>query len=1274
MKLALVAARHTWQWTLRLSIILILLGAILLSLAPVLVSHLSDYRVKLERSISEYLHAPVRIRGLEATWQDSQLVLRLDGFSLLDPVHKTSLASFKQGLVTLDMPRSLWAGRPVLRNIRLEGVRLILEREADGRLRLMAQAASGPSVSLPEAAAWLFDIHSLDLLADELQLRDVAGGMAPLVFSDLRLSLRADGKERHLGLALTLPPALGRGLQAAVALQGEPHDPAGWTATFYARGDNLALPGWPLPAAPAAGQANVQVWGDWQGQGLSTVIGQAHFQDLLPPKRPGTAALRQLLADLPALSADFAWQRQAGGWRWRSHWTGRDAAGKPVVRTALDLGLDTQEDHLQGHALNLRLQDLTAAAALWLDKPQSTLLTGIAPRGEVPELAFRVALDAKAYTLSARFQELATRAWGHVPAIKGLNGNVFLNQDGGWLDLKGHDLQVDAMDLLRAPVSLDTLAGPLWWRHDATGLRLGSAGIRVAAADLNARLQGSLTLFADGTSPFIDLALDCHDLNIGRASAYLPVPLIKPRLVEWLDRALVSGHVSRGRIVFRGRTADFPFADNEGLFEARLQVDNAVLDYFPGWPRIEGLEAEVVFRNHGLQVVATAGKIFDADLQQVSAHMDDLAHGALAIQARAQGSAATLLRFLRESPLAEKLGGPLADIAVTGDNSLDLALTIPFHHQPIAVKGEVGFTGGSVTLPAWNLALTAIQGSLGFTETGLTASDIRLLFRGEPARLDIDTRRRQDGDRETRLQIEGRFSPKALLGGQAAAIEPYISGRGPWRLTLVVPAASHALATPFDLLLASDLEGVEVRLPSPFGKTAEEQRAFYAHLSSGRTARLHLRLDYDSHIRAMLELTDFPSAPRFSRGELRINAGKASLPAAPGLAVVARLPYLEWPLASGTTGKPGGFTWLSSIDAYLDEWVIGGQRLPGVHLQAEQRAEALVVTVTGETLAGRIQIPAAPSPQAPLRVELRRLALSQAQEKEDATTGTEGPDPRGLPPLWVVVEDLRLDDRPLGRLHLVTLPQANGLHLARLELNSELHRIVANGDWLVREEGQFSRLQARLHSQELGRTLRAFGYAVGLERSEAEAELTVHWPAPFPAFAAALLEGRLALQVGRGQLLEVDPGMGRMVGLLNLQSLSRRLALDFSDLFQKGLGFDSINGTFTLKNGNAYTQDLQLRAPSARIDIEGRIGLKDRDYDQTITVMPRVSSALPIAGTIAGGPAVGAALLLAERLLREDIDQAARYWYSVTGPWEQPVIERIQEPAGLLESPTTGDQ
>src|SRR5690606_34941555 len=136
-------------------------------------------------------------------------------------------------------------------------------------------------------------------------------------------------------------------------------------------------------------------------------------------------------------------------------------------------------------------------------------------------------------------------------------------------------------------------------------------------------------------------------------------------------------------------------------------------------------------------------------------------------------------------------------------------------------------------------------------------------------------------------------------------------------------------------------------------------------------------------------------------------------------------------------------------------------------------------------------------------------------------------------------------------------------------------------------------------------------------------------------------------------------GAGRLLGLLSVAALPRRLALDFSDLTDKGLSFDSVHGDFELRDGDAYTRNLLLRGPAAEIGIAGRTGLGTQDYDQTAVVTGNLGASLPVAGALAGGPAVGAALLLFSQMFKEPLKGIARGYYRITGSWENPVVERV---------------
>ena len=200
---------------------------------------------------------------------------------------------------------------------------------------------------------------------------------------------------------------------------------------------------------------------------------------------------------------------------------------------------------------------------------------------------------------------------------------------------------------------------------------------------------------------------------------------------------------------------------------------------------------------------------------------------------------------------------------------------------------------------------------------------------------------------------------------------------------------------------------------------------------------------------------------------------------------------------------------------------------------------------------------------------------------------------------------------------------------------------------------------------QLASLLEAYDFKEDMTGGELSGTLHASWEGAPWEITPARVNGKLYLLIKNGQLLDVEPGAGRVFGLLSLHTLQRRLSLDFSDLFKKGFAFDKIEGNFVLDNGDAYTNDLVINGPAARIEISGRIGLANNDYDELVTVIPSMTSSLPLAGAIAGGPAVGAALLVAERLLGDKLEQVSRFThthYAVTGPWSDPVFTKIDLP------------
>ncbi len=258
-------------------------------------------------------------------------------------------------------------------------------------------------------------------------------------------------------------------------------------------------------------------------------------------------------------------------------------------------------------------------------------------------------------------------------------------------------------------------------------------------------------------------------------------------------------------------------------------------------------------------------------------------------------------------------------------------------------------------------------------------------------------------------------------------------------------------------------------------------------------------------------------------------------------------------------------------------------------------------------------------------------------------------DPRQWPNITASVDEFDAYGKHLGATHAEIKRVPDGLSLQSFTAKSAGHELTATGSWTNPPTGERGDLKLKLESTDLQQTLVDLGYGPGLTAKHGLLEADVSWPGAPSATLLGRLNGTMKVEVEDGQLLNVQPGAGRVFGLLSIATLPRRLSLDFSDLTDKGFAFDSIHGDFTLESGDAYTQNLLLKGPAAEIGMVGRTGLWRHDYDQTVVVTGSLGQSLPAAGLLAGGPAVGAAMLLFSQIFKEPLKGMARGYYRITG-------------------------
>jgi uncharacterized protein YhdP len=180
-----------------------------------------------------------------------------------------------------------------------------------------------------------------------------------------------------------------------------------------------------------------------------------------------------------------------------------------------------------------------------------------------------------------------------------------------------------------------------------------------------------------------------------------------------------------------------------------------------------------------------------------------------------------------------------------------------------------------------------------------------------------------------------------------------------------------------------------------------------------------------------------------------------------------------------------------------------------------------------------------------------------------------------------------------------------------------------------------------------------------IEAKSARMDFDLNWLGAPSGDALAQAQGHVQLSMDKGQIVGLKPGAGRVLGLTSVAALRRRLALDFSDLTDKGLAFDTARGDLELRDGSAYTDNVLVKGPAAEIGLIGRVGLKNKDYDQTAVVTGSVSNSLPLAA-LAGGPVVAGAVLVFTQVFKQPLKGLARGYYRITGSWDSPIVERIK--------------
>ncbi|HEY3645700.1 MAG TPA: YhdP family protein [Gammaproteobacteria bacterium] len=1286
--------RRLWKWAAGLFAALVILLAAVIGLFRVLTPLVPSYRLQIEQWASTTLRHPVEIHSMGADWSWSGPEATLQDARILSRDRKQLIVAAQEVRLSLDWRALIHGQLPKPSRVVLVGPRLELQHESDGSYLIRGL---GPTRQ-ETPTDWRATLDELLSQTAEIVVKDGqltvydAGHPAPAVFSRIGFKVDNVPLDHRVEGEVTLPAELGRRIGFELHIQGGGVEFSNWDWHARVTGDGLQaakLIAYLPPDAQGylgSGMVDFDAQADSrQGQLQSATLNfDAH--NLVPAAPLGSGPA------VPLAQGRLNWARELSGWRLQLRdlqmQVGHGTAWNPDDLD-LEFAQDPDGEHWSADAAYLRLQDL-AALAEWLPKSEESKLLRLrpfAPQGELSKFGLKLHLfgqQLKDWSVKGDFDRLGLRASEGWPGFDGMSGSIDLADTGGQLQLAAEDADVDFRPLFRNLMHADQARLVARVDHDAHGWRVKTDSFQVSNHDGAAHGRVGMQFPADGSAPVLDLDASVDRGDARNKSLYFPVGIMPKPVVVWLDDAIKSGEVTSGSVSIHGKTDRFPWPDNkDGIFDIQFHAKHVELDYFAGWPPLKDMDADVHFLGPSLEAVAHGGTIHNLVIQDGSkARFAQLKDGVLQVDGSGKGAAGDALDIVRQGPVGAILNGDLDDFAARGPVTGEVHFTLPVTHaQDFVLKGRAELQKVDVwPLKLPDLVARQLQGAIDFGNYGVAVDQIQGTLLGGPMTLGIRTPVGHPG-KASRLAVHGVADAQGIAGVLGYGSERWLTGSTPWQVDGTIPMQPGTRISDLDLALHSDLQGLAIKLPAPFSKAEAESRPLDAEIKMETDDDLSITGIYQAALGLRVDLLPKDGRADFDRGELRIGGASAQRPVKPGFSVdgyLASFDWAEWkpllPEVSSGDAQAGAQVErgavpdvVGDIDLSIGRLSAFGQDLDKVHMALQRAADGWTGNLDSTLVAGNFSVPGTVDAGHPIVLDMDRVQLADnaagvkpAAMPEPVPAKPIHVDPRSVPALRFTAKQFQFGRMSLDNISLALVPRPDGIAFEDVKVVDPNFTIAGNGTWLITPAGQqHTALNADVESKDVQKSLQSLGFDAGLTGDKGSIVAVLNWDDSPMGDAVQTLGGKIHVTLQDGQIQEVAPGAGRLFGLLSINALPRRLLLNFSDVFSKGFGYDSIDGDFLLQSGDAYTQNLLVKGPAASIHLVGRTGLAKHDFDQALIVDPNVGSSLPVVAGLAAGLVPGAVVFLLTEIFKKPLTKAGEVRYHLTGPWDNPVLTKV---------------
>lgn len=1256
--------------------LLIILFAFYVAAGRQFIPALSEYRERIEATLSAQLGMPVTIAELNGIWTGFEPILDLRGFELSSDMSSETRRVMSVDRVSLhfDTLRSLTRFQLVFRLVSLSGVTIELA-QTDGRWHMLGLPPGQGSANVELLANWILAQQLGEISESEIRFQPENG--QPFQVRNIDLKIRKSGSRHRFEGSLDVESEQrGASFRIAADADGDPFDREDFFADIYmaftdARiDDGFRIEGLDFARLDRL-RASGEAWAYWRNGRLDYMLGAIQL-----PEMVWSSEAKAIVLPFQDARADFAWRSGESG-DWSVELTGIDYAwgeNRSVIdslRLRREFGLDQYRISVDRLSLQPIAKLLLASGKL--SEKLQKLLEDMQPSGDLENVQVQYRIDpaaAQRFVARTNFRDVSIGPWGQVPTISGFDGYAELDPHQGYADFQVAEGSLGFPRLFTGAWPLTVANGRIGWRIEPEQIAIQSGLISLTMPDADLRARFSLDLPRDRSRrPDLELRLGVLEADGSRIGQFLPARILKPGAVDWLKSAVRQGQVRQGAYLYHGDLKGELRSQTSSLMF--FDVEDARFSFHADWEEVSADFARVIGRPDEILVDVPSGGFMGAALRNVDVQLPttgDPANRNVTVQGEAEVSVPGALNLLRQSPLKKVTPEVMGTWTGDGRVTADLMIKVPLGRSDVPeVDLRAKLHEAALTIPQEKRALEfrEISGDLGYSNRKkLHAKRIVARFLGQRAVASIRSLSNAQTGGETRIRIDSRATAAALREFTGLPVFGLMEGRLKYDASLRLFGAQRS----HELVVNSDLSGLSIDAPRPLGKAADAPLPFRYQMRFGRGDD---RMSFEAG--ELLRGKLVQRAGKIRRGLVRLGSEPITEIPERGIRVDGKLSFLDF--SEWTSFKPrldqafaqdageGGVAELiSSVDLGFDELLLFGRKVPNSRAVVRRKPDHWQVDLKNEVI--HVEGKAPHVRTQPYDLHVHYLRIPKFPEGGEGGDPLADVDPSKLPVLIMRIDELRYGDMDLGNWDLQSTQVADGIRFENVNGEFRNMRIQKSQlEWRLTDGMHRTDLDLSIGAGDIADVLEAWNFTPTLDSKEAAARAELTWPHSPGLIRLPDISGTISAKIEQGRFIELQSGAGalRVFGVLNVDTISRRLRLDFSDLFKKGLSYDQIKGQYQLESGVLKSVDtLDIEGPSTNFHLRGNIDLINETMDQKLVVVLPVTSNLPLAALLTGNPALAGAIYLTEKLFGDKLERLASAQYRVRGAWNDPEVKLIK--------------